>query len=441
MTNASVPLLRGDPAAPVLLRTDGSAIDRATLLRQIHALAAQLPDAPSVINVCESRHHFLVALCAAAVRGQVSLMPPSRAPESIADIAARYPGSTVVGDNASVAGTTWMLPHVLDEIDVADVPQIAADDTAVIVFTSGSTGIPSANSKAWASMQRTTAANKACLQHLAGHNGSSPVVATVPPQHMYGMETSVLLPLFEDFAIHEGRPFFPVDVADALSTCDRPALLVTTPVHLRALVESDVVFPPIAGIVTATAPLSVELAAAAETRFACELREMFGATETCVIAHRRTAKMKTWQLYDDVTLTPDEEGTWVTREAYASPIRISDIVACTSEGRKFELLGRQADLLEIAGKRASLADLNRLLLQAPGVSDGVMLQTHITNRSGTRRMVAVVSGACNDTQIIDYLRNFIDPVFLPKRIHHVAALPRNETGKLSRADLLALTGD
>ncbi len=67
MTNASVPLLRGDPAAPVLLRTDGSAIDRATLLRQIHALAAQLPDAPSVINVCESRHHFLVALCAAAV--------------------------------------------------------------------------------------------------------------------------------------------------------------------------------------------------------------------------------------------------------------------------------------------------------------------------------------------------------------------------------------
>jgi acyl-coenzyme A synthetase/AMP-(fatty) acid ligase len=146
-------------------------------------------------------------------------------------------------------------------------------------------------------------------------------------------------------------------------------------------------------------------------------------------------------LYDDVTLTPDEEGTWVTREAYASPIRISDIVACTSEGRKFELLGRQADLLEIAGKRASLADLNRLLLQAPGVSDGVMLQTHITNRSGTRRMVAVVSGACNDTQIIDYLRNFIDPVFLPKRIHHVAALPRNETGKLSRADLLALTGD
>jgi acyl-coenzyme A synthetase/AMP-(fatty) acid ligase len=54
-------------------------------------------------------------------------------------------------------------------------------------------------------------------------------------------------------------------------------------------------------------------------------------------------------------------------------------------------------------------------------------------------MQAVVVGAVNDAQILDYLRDFVDPVFLPRRIHHVAALPRNETGKLSRAALLALT--
>lgn len=439
MTNARVPLLLGDLSSPLLLRADGSEIDRATFLRQVAALAQRLPDAPTVINVCESRHRFLVTLCAAVVRGQVSLMPPSRAPEAIADIVSRYPGSTLVADNTSVAGITLRLPETLEEAPVEGVPQIPADETAVIVFTSGSTGVPSANSKTWASMRLSTAANVVCLKHMTTNTGMTPIVATVPPQHMYGMETSVLLPLFESYAVHEGRPFFPEDVSLALRSCKRPPLLITTPVHMRALVASEVGFPPMAGIVSATAPLSAELAADAEARFNCEVREMFGSTETCVIAHRRTAKSSTWHLYPAVTLTAAEEGTWVKRDSLPTPIHIADIVSQSGDGTQFELVGRQADLLEVAGKRASLADLNRLLLQVPGVEDGAMLQTHETNGAAAQRMAAIVVGDASDHQILDYLRDFVDPVFLPKRIHRVEKMPRNETGKLSRAALIALT--
>lgn len=434
-----VPLLRGEPASPILLCADGSVVDRARFLRQVAACAGQLPDAETVINVCDSRHHFLVTLCAAVVRGQVSLMPPSRAPEAIADVAARYPGSTVVGDASSVAGATCLLPALLPERDLEGMPQIDAHATAVVVFTSGSTGTPTANAKSWGSMQQTTASNARYLKHFSAQAGPRPIVATVPPQHMYGMEMSVLLPLFEDYAVHEGRPFFPVDVAQALSRCPQPALLVSTPVHLRALLASDVGFPPVAGIVSATAPLSPELAASAEARFGCEVSELFGSTETCVIAHRQTARTSVWNLYDAVSLSPAAEGTWVSRAANTAPIQISDIVSQSTDGRQFELLGRHADLLEIAGKRASLADLNRLLLQVPGVHDGAMLQTHITNDSSTRRMAAIVVATASDAEIIEYLRAFIDPVFLPKRIHRVPKLPRNETGKLTQAALAALT--
>ena len=69
---------------------------------------------------------------------------------------------------------------------------------------------------------------------------------------------------------------------------------MTTPVHLRALVESGVALPPLAGIVSATAPLAPEIAAAAEARFGGEVREMFGSTETCVFAVRRTALEAAW---------------------------------------------------------------------------------------------------------------------------------------------------
>src|SRR3546814_8081818 len=79
--------------------------------------------------------------------------------------------------------------------------------------------------------------------------------------HMYGMEMSVLLPLLGNVAVHVARPFFPQDVADALAEAKAPRLLVTTPVHLRALVEAGVSLPPMAGIVTATAPLPQPLAA------------------------------------------------------------------------------------------------------------------------------------------------------------------------------------
>src|SRR5690606_27943618 len=152
---------------------------------------------------------------------------------------------------------------------------------------SGSTGQPSANPKRWHSFVASTERNAQLLAQLAG--GPADVVATVPPQHMFGMELSVLLPLLADVAVHTGRPFFPAEVAQALTQASAARLLVTTPVHLRALLESGVELPPLAAIVTATAPLPQALAAAAERRFRAPVQEMFGSTETCVIAHRRSA--------------------------------------------------------------------------------------------------------------------------------------------------------
>ena len=40
--------------------------------------------------------------------------------------------------------------------------------------------------------------------------------------------------------------------------------------------------------------------------------------------------------------------------------------------------------------------------------------------------------------ILDALRRAIDPLFLPRPLRLVDALPRNETGKLPRSALLAL---
>jgi len=409
----------------------GGATPLSAFLGESRALAAMLGDGDCVVNLCEDRHRFLTGFCAAALRGKTTLLPSSRAPEVVADVQRRHPSNQVL-DDAAVAAVIASMPATVD-----DIPGIAADALAAIGFTSGSTGVPQANPKTWGGFATSTAQNLAALRDLWPADAQAQIVATVPPQHMYGMELSVLLPLLGGAAVHEARPFFPADIARALADATDTRVLVTTPVHLRALVASGVALPPLAGIVSATAPLPAELAMEAEARFGCEVRELFGSTETCVIARRRTAREEAWTLLPGVRIAALEDATEVRAAHLPAPVQLADRVELDDEGR-FILRGRQADLLEIAGKRASLGDLTRRLLEIEGVEDGCVFQPAAAPGEVARVAALVVAPTRSEAEILDALRAGVDPAFLPRPLRKVAALPRNETGKLPRAELLEL---
>ncbi|TYT26786.1 acyl-CoA synthetase [Luteimonas viscosa] len=442
--SSTLPLPAGDDAGVFAFDGDGTT-SRAAFAAHVRALAARLPDAAYAVNLCEDRYRFLVAFCAAAVRGQTNLLPPTRTRAAIDEVRARYPGSYCIGDgeacgcDALLAGPGAHFVHLEATLPALEGAPLRVDESAVVAigFTSGSTGMPTANAKTLVSLRTSTAQNHAALASLWAPGESPHVVATVPPQHMYGVELSVMLPLLTDAAVHRGRPFFPEDIARALHDAAGARLLVTTPVHLRALLASGVALPPLAGIVTATAPLPQALAAQAEARYGCEVRETFGSTETCIFASRRSAHGEAWTPYPGVRLQPQPDGTLVSAAHLAGPVLLADLVETQGDGR-FVLRGRQADLLEIAGKRASLADLTRRLLDVPGVSDGVVFQLD-EETAGVRRIAAAyVSATLDEDTLRAALRRSIDPVFLPRPLRRVPALPRNETGKLPRAALLHL---
>ena len=75
---------------------------------------------------------------------------------------------------------------------------------------------------------------------------------------MYGFESTVLLALLSGNAFSAERPFYPADIAAAIAAVPQPRALVTTPVHLRALLASAIDLPPLDLIVSATAPLGQE---------------------------------------------------------------------------------------------------------------------------------------------------------------------------------------
>ena len=430
-------LLANTPRQRVIAWREGQAVTVARFLADVGGLAARLPAARAAVNLCEDRYAFLVAFAALLVRGQTNLLPPSRATHAVDAVLAAHPGSYALGDVALDPAPPQYLHFTIDVLTSPTDASvlIAGDVPAAIGYTSGSTGVPRANPKCWEKLAISSGHNDALLRALAG--GDYHVVATVPPQHMYGLEFSVLLPLFGHAAIHAGRPFFAADIAAALADLPEPRILVTTPVHLRALLDSNQSLPAFSGIVSATAPLSPQLARAAEARFSAPVQEVFGSTETCVIAHRRTARAETWTPYHGVTLHPQPDGTRVEAPQLLQPTVLADIVELDDHGG-FRLRGRNTDLLEIAGKRASLGDLTHKLLAVPGVRDGVVFQMDDTDAMGVRRIAALaVAPGLDACAIIDTLRCEIDPVFLPRPLKLVDALPRGETGKLPRAALLS----
>jgi acyl-coenzyme A synthetase/AMP-(fatty) acid ligase len=424
-----IALLARADADACFVRHRGRDIAQREYLQDVMALARLLPERPSLINLCECSYHFLVAFGAGLVRAQTNLLPPSRAEQVVDEVLRGWDGSHVV-DDARVAAAI----HQADRRECVAVPAIRAAHVAVIGFTSGSTGHPKPHPKTWGGFATSTAHNLEALRAVIGDAAHFGVLATVPPQHMFGIEMSVLMPLLGGATLYTRRDLFPADIAASLAELPEPRVLVTTPVHLRVLVESGQPIPPVAALVSATAPLSAELAAAAERALDTVVLEVFGSTETCVIASRRTARESDWRLMPDVTLSPQPDGTLVQAPWFHHDTVLQDLVECLP-GRRFRLCGRHSDQIEIAGKRASLADLTRRLQSLDGVLDAAIVQEE--GDAGVRRLAAlVVAPTLAAADIVAALRRTMDPAFVPRRVVQLDALPRNAVGKLPRQAVL-----
>jgi len=433
----TLPLWSGEPDRPLLWQAGGPT-SLAQFAQQVAALVTQLPAGAAMINMCEERRHFLIAYAAAATLGHTVLLPASRADRIVAELEAVQRDSYRCDDALVARALECTAATAVNEA-------IRADHVVMVGFTSGSTGQPKAYPKLWGSVHGSSQCNalaiRAALQAEGAPSAGTPaVVATVPPQHMYGMELSVLLSLLGNMAVHVGRPLFPADVARALAEVPEPRVLVSTPMHLRTLVESNQPLPRAAVIVSATAPLDAALARAVEQRLRGRVLEMFGSTETCVFAWRYTASQPHWTLYPGVQLQPTTQGTWVSAPWFPAPVQLQDIVEMQGPD-SFTVRGRNVDLIEVAGKRASLADLTRRLLAVEGVQDAAVFQPEPDTVGVIRRVAAViVAPQLSAREVLQRLAPSVDPAFMPRPLLIVDALPRNELGKLPREQLLALLG-
>jgi acyl-coenzyme A synthetase/AMP-(fatty) acid ligase len=434
MSCSALPLLAERDLAQPLVWRDGQPISAAQFLANAAALAEHLPAQGQAVNLCQDRYHFALALVAAALRGHISLLPPNAMAATLQQLPAGAGSSYAMVDDDEAVN----LPRIdLRQRPAASsaasvIPAIDGERTAVCLLTSGSTGAPQPHAKSWRALTVNIGSEAQRLAEMTARpslHGLN-IVATVPAQHSYGFESTVMLSLLGGAAFDAGRPFYPADVAQALQNVPRPRALVTTPFHLKTLLLSGVELPPVDLLLCATAPLTPQLAALAEQKMGGPLIEIYGCTEAGQLASRRTTQGQTWTTLGEVRITQDGDNFIAQGGHVFEPTPLADILTLHND-REFGLLGRANDLIHVAGKRSSLAHLNFHLNRIDGVQDGAFWLPDEVPGTVVRPVALVVAPKLNAAQITQALRAHLEPAFVPRRVVHVAALPREATGKLT----------
>ncbi len=442
-TGPLLPLLAARDLAAPLAWCQGRPVSAGQFIAEAQALAAQLPAQGRPVNLCHDRYLFALGLAAALLRGQTSLLPPNALPDTLRQVPAGGAPPYAMSDEPGVVGDALPLLALRRPAGCTParaIPAVAADLEAVCLLTSGSTGAPQPHAKRWHTLSTNIAAEAERLAQTLGRPtlAGLTLVATVPAQHSYGLESSVLLALLGGAAFESGRPYFPADIVAALAQVPAPRALVTTPFHLKTLLLAGVALPAVDLLLSATAPLSPQLAAQAESACGGPLVEIYGCTEAGQVASRRTTAGDTWTTLGTLRIhaesSEDGERYVVSGGHVAEPTPLADVLELF-DARRFRLLGRANDLIHVAGKRSSLAHLNFHLNRIEGVDDGAFWMPDEVAEAVMRPVAFVVAPTLSARQVIAALRQHLEPTFVPRRVVHVQALPREATGKLTAAAL------
>ena len=426
----------GDIHRPVFIVGD-EWVTGARFFALVEQVAATLPECPQVINYCEDRFWFAVIFFAAQLRGKTNVLLPGHHPGMLESAVRDFPAACLCAEVEPAASALPFFDADNFSLGVAEAsasPRLPANQMAMVVYTSGTTGQAKPLAKSLGCILDGAKINTAIFSDTFGLAADG-LIATVPPWHMYGLEWSVFLPFFVNAPAYCGSTLFPGDIAAACHLVGERSVLVTTPHHLRALMHAKTPVDDLCHVITATAPLADELAKAVIGRVNGKLLEIYGCSEAGSVASREPAVADGFRFSPAFHATTNADVTTLRADHIADRVELSDVLEFASSGA-FQIVGRSAELIKVAGKRASLAALNELLLAIDFVMDGAFY--HSGDDSERLAVVAVIDPAQSHRSAQDIreaLSGSIEPAFIPRKIKLVSELPRNPTGKLLQNDL------
>ena len=343
-------------------------------------------------------------------------------------------------------------------------PSPNANDLAVLMYTSGTSGLPKGVMLTYGNLQSDVDAAIELAQLEHGHV----FLGVIPLFHAFGMTAMMIAPLQLGARIIYAARFSPVAALNAIRE-HGVSLMFGVPsmfgaiAHLKNATPDD--FKSIYAMISGGEPLPATVRETFQNRFNVFIHEGYGLTETAPVVtlnvpHKRKAGsvgtpvrnleikitdengnplpqgqqgeiwLKGPMIMQGYFNLPNETAAALTADGF---FKTGDLGHIDDEGF-LHVTGRKKDLIIVAGEKASPREIEEMLMRHPAVKEAAVLGRKDASRGEVVvAFVTIKEGQQQpkETELRDFCRdNGLMQWKIPRDIQFVDDLPRSPTGKV-----------
>ena len=391
---------------------------------------------------CDDVYYFLVALVAMLQSGRKALVSANRQDAFIKEIQKENCG--FITDEPFAPGGATMIQDLLKlETDEIRFGKFDMDKAEMVVYTSGTTGKPKAVFKMFSQLENEVEQQ---VKYFGDQWMSREIYSTVNHHHMFGLPFAVIFPLAAGIPFRRRRFDFPTELT---KLTDAQAVVVSSPAFLKRLVvdlEKPLDFKTVPVILSAGGVLPEDVAQKTHELTGCWTTEIYGSTETGIIAHRQSGSGNLWTPFEFCKMSLAENGCLnIKSAAVLEPegFTSGDLAELQADG-SFVLKGRADSIVKIEEKRISLPEVE-MRLKSTGLVHDVRVIPMVSKRQYLAAAIVLNEAGrekfagCAKLKINEFFRNFLcqylENTVTPKKWRYLEELPQDLMGKIKMSDI------
>ncbi|WP_336219969.1 AMP-binding protein [Citrobacter amalonaticus] len=394
----------------------------------------------------ENSYLFIVALLATLHAGKTPVIPGHNRVSLLNEQRAFFDG--VLSDKTlGFQGSLLVVSASMTTCEGALTFPAIKQDAYVELFTSGSTGEPKRVVKP---ISRLDCEAELLAARFADRMAGCRVVASVVPQHLYGLTFRIFLPMALGLPLHAAMLYY----AEQLAALDNQHryVFISSPAFLKRL-DHQLPPPPVEMILSAGGMLPWQDVTQTAAWLNAWPDEIYGSTETGILAWRyRQQEDVAWLPFPGVAFQAEGEAFRVFSPLIADTngLLLDDILHFSPDGQ-FRLMGRRGRVVKIEEKRISLSEVEQRLLELSGIRDVAALPVTRGGRQGVGVLLVLDDEARQrwqnsggKTQELTWRRAllpWLEPVAVPRYWRVIDDIPVNSMNKRVYAQLQELFHD
>jgi acyl-CoA synthetase (AMP-forming)/AMP-acid ligase II len=381
------------------------------------------------------------------------------------DVAARLRRVFVFGTSTRATAFSALLD---EPPGVTPTTEIGADDVALLLYSSGTTGLP----KAVVLSHRNLVASlcQTRLAHLV--QPDDVVIAVLPLFHIYGMQVSLNLALREGATVVT-MPRFDLETFLCLVQQYRVTRVAIVPPIVLALAKQPVVddydLSSLRVITSAAAPLGGELARSCADRLGCRVKQGYGMTELGGATHLAPdtgrddpesigpalpgvqcrvvdcvtgADVGAGELGELLIRTPGAMRGYLNNPAATADtiepdgwLHTGDLVVRDAEGW-FRVVDRRKEVIKYNAYQVAPAELEAVLLSHPAVADAAVIASPDERSGEVPKALVVLSSPVSADELLRFVADRVAPYKKVRVVEFIDEIPKSPSGKILRRVLV-----